>query len=255
MEPRTVPPAIRAHEVVKQYANGAMALRGVSFEVSPGELVALVGPSGSGKTTLFRLSNGAVRSTSGELEVLSLPMASARGGRLRQLRRRVGMVYQSHNLISSLSVLQNVLIGRLGRVGLPAALKGAFFPGDDERLMVYRLLEELRIPDKLYVRADDLSGGQAQRVAVARALVQLPQLLLADEPVASVDAETATVILDLLRKACHEWGTTVLVSLHQQEYVERYCDRVIELRLGTIVRDERFEMEPVSEMALAPVPV
>jgi len=253
MSPAPVDPAIRARNVAKRYPNGATALRGVTLEISPGQLVAVVGPSGSGKTTLFRLCNGAVRPTSGELDVLGVSMPSARGSRLRQLRRRVAFVYQNHNLVASTSVLQNVLNGRLGRVGLLTAIRGAMFPGDDERFTVYRLLEELRIPDKLYSRAEDLSGGQQQRVAVARALVQQPQLLLADEPVASVDNETATVILDLLAKTARERRATVLVSLHQRQYVEQYCDRVIELRSGAIVRDEQLRKGSARETEFARV--
>ncbi len=253
MSPAPADPAIRARNVAKRYPNGATALRGVTLEINPGQLVAVVGPSGSGKTTLFRLCNGAVRPTSGELDVLGVSMPSARGSHLRQLRRRVAFVYQNHNLVGSTSVLQNVLIGRLGRVGLPTAIKGALFPGDGERLMVYGLLDELRIPDKLYSRTEDLSGGQQQRVAVARALLQQPRILLADEPVASVDSETATVILDLLAKTARERKTTVLVSLHQRQYVEQYCDRVIELRSGAIVRDEQLRKGSARETEFARV--
>jgi phosphonate transport system ATP-binding protein len=244
--------AIWSSDVVKRYPNGAIALKGATFEVRPGELVAIVGPSGSGKTTLFRLCNGAVRPTSGNLEVLGVSMASARGSQLRDLRRRVAFVYQNHNLVSSISVMQNVLIGRLGRVGVLAAIKGAILPSDEERGSVYALLDELHISDKLYDRSEDLSGGQQQRVAIARALMQEPRILLADEPIASVDTETATVILDLLVKTVRERQATVLVSLHQRQYVEQYCDRVIELRSGVIVRDEQvtkrdaIEREPVS---------
>jgi phosphonate transport system ATP-binding protein len=164
----------------------------------------------------------------------------------------VAFVYQNHNLVSSISVMQNVLIGRLGRVGVLAAIKGAILPSDEERGSVYALLDELHISDKLYDRSEDLSGGQQQRVAIARALMQEPRILLADEPIASVDTETATVILDLLVKTVRERQATVLVSLHQRQYVEQYCDRVIELRSGVIVRDEQvtkrdaIEREPVS---------
>jgi phosphonate transport system ATP-binding protein len=209
---------------------------------------------------LFRLCNGTVRPTGGDLEVLGVPLTSARGRRLRQLRRRVAVVYQNHNLVASTSVLQNVLIGRLGRVPLARAVRSALLPSEADRRVVYEVLEQLGIPEKLFSRADDLSGGQQQRVAIARALLQQPELLLADEPVASVDAETATVILDLLARICRERGMTVLISLHQRAYVEQYCDRVVELRGGRLVRDELLTTasgtEPKSEQGagLSPDP-
>ncbi len=229
---------IRAVQLRKRFPNGADALDGVSFTVEKPQLIAVTGPSGSGKTTLFRICNGTVRPTSGEVDVLGIPMASARAGRLQGIRKLVAVVYQNHNLVASLSVLQNVLIGRLGQVNLVSAIRSAFLPTDEDVRRVEHLLDELGIADKLYSRADDLSGGQQQRVAVARALMQEPELLLADEPIASVDTETARVILELLRRVSREQGVTVLVSLHQHQYVEQYCDRVIDLRNGSLVRDE-----------------
>lgn len=241
MTPPAARAVIAAAAVTKRYPNGTLALDGVSAEVGPGEMVAILGPSGAGKTTLFRLCNGSVRPTTGVLRVLGVAMAMARGPELQRLRRRVAIVYQAHNLVGSLSVLQNVLMGRLGRVALPLAIKTALLPTADEVAPVYGLLQQLGIPDKLLARVDDLSGGQKQRVAIARALIQRPELLLADEPVASVDQETATVILDLLARTCREQDTTVLVSLHQRQYVEHYCHRALELRAGKLVRDRCIE--------------
>jgi phosphonate transport system ATP-binding protein len=229
---------IRAAGVGKRYPNGAEALHGVSLTVERGQMVAVLGPSGSGKTTLFRLCNGTVRATSGTLRVLGVPMERARGARLRDLRKRVAVIYQNHNLVGSMSVLHNVLLGRLGRVGVLNAVRSTLWPSRSDLGLVEHLLEELEIADKLNNRSDNLSGGQQQRVAVARALVQEPELLLADEPVASVDSDTAQVILDLLSRRCHEAGVTALVSLHQRQYVAQYCDRVIELRKGELIRDE-----------------
>jgi phosphonate transport system ATP-binding protein len=244
--------AVRAAGLSKRYPNGAEALRAVSFTVDRGQMVAVLGPSGSGKTTLFRLCNGSARSTNGRIDVLGVPMEAARAGRLRDLRKRVAVVYQNHNLVSSVSVLQNVLMGRLGHVSLPRAIRSALLPAGDDLRAVEQVLGALGIADKLLSRADDLSGGQQQRVAVARALLQRPELLLADEPVASVDAETAEVILDLLARLCHEEGVTVLISLHQREYVERYCDRLIELHSGELVRDESIEGVFPRERLVAP---
>ncbi|MPZ14402.1 MAG: ATP-binding cassette domain-containing protein [Chloroflexi bacterium] len=235
--------AIRAHAVTKRYPTGTVALLDLSVAVETGQLVALVGPSGAGKTTLFRLCNGAVKPTAGDLEVLGVSVAAARGQALQRLRRRVAVVYQSHNLVGSLSVLNNVLIGRLGRVSLLSAVRGVVWPSEHERLEAVELLDQLGIADKLLSRVDDLSGGQKQRVAIARALIQRPELLLADEPVASVDAETATVILDLLARTCRERGTTAIVSLHQHQYIERYCDRMLELRAGALVRSAQVSAD------------
>lgn len=226
--------------MAKRYPNGTLALEDFTAQVHRGEMVAVLGPSGAGKTTLFRLCNGSVRPTAGLLRILGVPTAMARGHDLQRLRRRIAIVYQNHNLVGSMSVLQNVLVGRLGRVALPMAIKSALLPSHDDLGQVYALLEQLGIPDKLLTRVDDLSGGQKQRVAIARALIQRPDLLLADEPVASVDQETATVILDLLARTCWDQATTVLISLHQRQYVERYCHRALELRAGKLVRDVRI---------------
>jgi phosphonate transport system ATP-binding protein len=234
--------AVDARALGKRYPNGTIGLNALWLTVAAGEMVAVLGPSGSGKTTLFRLCNAAIRPTSGELTVLGRPVQSLHGHELRALRTEVAVVYQSHNLVESISVLKNVLVGRLGRVPLHVALKSALLPSEADCREVYALLERLEIPDKLYVRVDQLSGGQKQRVAIARALIQRPRLLLADEPVASVDDDTARVILELLSHARQEWGTTVLVSLHQRQYVERYCDRAIELRQGSLVGDAKFGM-------------
>ncbi len=233
------PAVVEARALSKRYPNGTIGLSELWLTIGEREIVAVLGPSGSGKTTLFRLCNAAIRPSSGDLSVLGHSIRALQGRELRVLRRQVAVVYQGHNLVESMSVLKNVLVGRLGRVPLGIALKSALLPSEADCLEVYDVLERLRISDKLYTRVDQLSGGQKQRVAIARALIQRPRLLLADEPVASVDHETATVILDLLSHAREEWGTTVMVSLHQRQYVERYCDRAIELRLGTLVGDVR----------------
>jgi phosphonate transport system ATP-binding protein len=231
------PPAVDAQGLTKRYPNGTVGLSDLWLTISPGTMVAVLGPSGSGKTTFFRLCNAAIRPTGGELRVLGQSVLGLHGRGLRALRRQVAVVYQGHNLVESMSVLNNVLVGRLGHMPVPVALKSALLPSAEERRHVYDLLVALRIPDKLNTRVDELSGGQKQRVAIARALIQEPKLLLADEPVASVDEETATVILELLARFRDERGMTVLISLHQRQYVERYCDRSIELRNGILMQD------------------
>jgi phosphonate transport system ATP-binding protein len=217
--------------------------------VDPGEMVAVLGPSGSGKTTLFRLCNAAIRPTSGELAVVGRSVMRLQGGALRALRRDVAVVYQGHKLVESMRVLKNVLVGRLGQLPLLGALRSALTPSAEEIGQVCELLDALGIQDKLYTRVDELSGGQKQRVAIARALIQRPRLLLADEPVASVDEETATVILNLLARVREEQELTVLVSLHQRQYVERYCNRMIELRLGQMMHDSPVGPQGVPDHA------
>jgi phosphonate transport system ATP-binding protein len=209
-------------------------------------MVGLLGPSGSGKTTFFRLLVGALRPSQGRLRVLGQPMESARTGELRRLRRRLALIYQQHNLVPSVSVVRNVLFGRLGRVPLWRALRWSVHLSAAERATVYATLEDLGIADKLYQRVDELSGGQQQRVAVARALLDPPELLLADEPIASVDADTAALVLDRFRQINREYGTTVLVSLHQADFARRYCSRVLVLSHGALVYDGSPADAPVT---------
>jgi phosphonate transport system ATP-binding protein len=229
--------AIRAEQLAKVYPGGVVGLRSLDATIEAGEMVGLLGRSGSGKTTLFRLLGGALRPTGGRLEVLGEDMNAIRPTDLRRLRRRMGIVYQQHNLVPRLSAAQNVLLGRFGRRPLWRAVLGLFHLSEHERRAAFAVLEQLEIGDKLYARADDLSGGQQQRVAVARALLHTPELLLADEPIASVDAETATVIMELFGRLNRERGMTVVVSLHQAEFARRYCTRVLVLAEGGLAYD------------------
>jgi phosphonate transport system ATP-binding protein len=229
--------AIRAEGLVKTYAGGVVGLRGLDLTIARGEMVGLLGPSGSGKTTLFRLLVGALRPSRGHLAVLGQALEDARTPDLRRLRRRLALVYQQHNLVPSLSAAQNVLLGRLGRVPLARALVWLVHLGAADRAAAFAVLSDLGIGEKLYSRVDELSGGQQQRVALARALLDPPELLLADEPIASVDAATATLVLERLQRLNRERGTTVLVSLHQADFAHRYCPRVLVLAHGALVYD------------------
>jgi phosphonate transport system ATP-binding protein len=231
------PVAVQADHLTKTYPNGVVGLRDLTVSVRAGELVGLLGRSGSGKTTLFRLLVGAIRPSGGRLGVLGTDMTRVRTGALRRLRRRVACVSQQHNLVPGLSVGHNVLIGRLGRQPLWRALAWLLYLPERERRAAFDVLADLGIADKLYERADDLSGGQQQRVAVARALVNRPELLLADEPVASVDARTAEDVLGALRRLNRERGATVLVSLHQPELALEHCPRILVLSGGTLAYD------------------
>jgi phosphonate transport system ATP-binding protein len=230
-------PAIQTAALAKIYPGGIAGLRSLDLSIEPGELVGLLGRSGSGKTTLFRLLGGALRPTGGRLVVLGQDLGAIRPAELRRLRRRMGIIYQQHNLVPRLSAAQNVLLARFGRQPFWRALLGLIQLSDAERRAAFEVLRGLEIGDKLYARADDLSGGQQQRVAVARALLHTPELLLGDEPIASVDAETATLIMDLFRRLNRERGMTVVVSLHQAEFARRYCSRVLVLADGLLAYD------------------
>ena len=223
--------------LTKRYPNGADALRAVDLRVSRGEMVGLLGPSGAGKTTLLRLAGAAAWPTSGALRVLGEDVFSLRGGRLRALRRRVATIAQQHSLIPRVTAQQNVLLGLAGGRPLWRSLRSALAPSDGERAAAHRALASLNIGEALDRPVDSLSGGQQQRVAVARALVQGGELVLADEPVASVDQETAEQILAVLRHLVDEEGRTVLVSLHQRALAMRFCTRIVTLARGAVVYD------------------
>lgn len=231
------PLALAARDLTKRFSDGTAALRGVDLAVRPGELVGVLGSSGAGKTTLLRLLAGVLRPTRGDLAVLGQPMRQLSAARLRQLRRRLAYIAQNHSVVPALSVAHNVLLGHLGSVSTPRALLSLLRPRAADRVQVFQALQAVEMADKMYVRAEDLSGGQQQRVAVARALLGRPELLLADEPVASVDQRTAGVVLELFARLHAERGTTVVMSLHQVDFAVRYCRRLIVLDDGRLVYD------------------
>lgn len=230
-------PVIEATNLSKRYSNGVEALRDVTLRVQRGEMVGLLGASGSGKTTLLRLVNASVWPTGGTLRVLGQNTVTLRGAELRSLRRRVATIAQQHSLIPRVSAAQNVLLGQAGRVPLWHMLWSKAVPNPTDRAAVFRLLSELGIDETLDQPADTLSGGQQQRVAVARALLQGGELFIADEPVASVDQETAEQILSVLRRLVEQEARTVLVSLHQRPLALRYCTRVVALNRGGLTYD------------------
>ncbi|MGI8424188.1 MAG: phosphonate ABC transporter ATP-binding protein [Chloroflexota bacterium] len=228
---------VEAADVAKSYAGGAVALRNVSLRVGPGEVVGLLGPSGAGKTTLLRLLGAAIWPTGGSLRVLGRDVRTLRGAQLRAHRRRVSTIAQQHSLVPRLTALQNVLLGRAGGRPLWQAMFAAIAPRDLDRADAFRELAALGIGEQLDRPVDHLSGGQQQRVAVARALLQDGDLIIADEPVASVDQETAEVILDVLRRVAMDDGRTVVVSLHQRALATRYCTRLVTLERGEVMYD------------------
>jgi phosphonate transport system ATP-binding protein len=213
------------------------ALKQVSLSVATGESVAVVGPSGAGKTTLLRLLNGSIRPTSGQVSVGGRALDSVDGRELRELRSRIGFVHQDLRLVPTLRVVKNVLAGRLGSWSWAASVRRMVLPPRALVLEAHALLEQVGIEEKLFERTDRLSGGQQQRVAVARALFQRPDALLADEPVASVDPERARDTVGLFVDVCRERGLTLLMSLHDIELARESFPRLVGLRGGRVVFD------------------
>ena len=224
---------LRVEHLTKTYPNGTQALQDVSFEVADGEFLAVIGLSGSGKSTLLRCINRLVEPTSGNILWDGEDVTAASGADIRRLRRKIGMVFQQFNLVKRSSVYTNVLSGRLGYVNTAASLLNLFSKADQARAMAS--LEQVGLAEKAHVRADSLSGGQQQRVGIARTLMQEPKLILADEPVASLDPVLAHSILKYLELINKERGITVLCSLHYLDLVHRYATRAIALKDGKLV--------------------
>jgi phosphonate transport system ATP-binding protein len=212
----------------------APVLNGVSLSVQRGEKVAILGASGAGKTTLFRAITGFAPILGGSVTVDSLSVQGLRGGRLRDLRRRVSMISQRHDLVEQLAVYQNVMAGALGRWSTARALRFLLWPNAGEMREASQALSRVAISEKAKMKTSELSGGEHQRVAIARALVQHPMVLLADEPVASLDPELSEQILSLLCSLAGENNFALLCSLHQPELAYRYFDRVVRLDDGSI---------------------
>jgi phosphonate transport system ATP-binding protein len=226
--------------VTKEYVQGRTrvpALRNFSLRVGAGEHIALLGPSGAGKSTLFRLLNAAVRPTSGSVLFEGKDLATMSGPEIRSVRRRIGTIYQQHNLVPSLTVVENTLCGGLGRWSLAHTIRGIFRPHRQDMEKALHAVESVGLADKRHARADELSGGQQQRVAIARALMQDPDVLLADEPVASLDPRLAEEILDLLTRLAAEQKRILMVSLHKVEVAIQRLPRVVALRNGGVEFD------------------
>lgn len=226
---------LRVKNLTKVYDDGTVALKDVSFEVPAGQFVAVIGLSGSGKSTLLRCINRLIEPTSGEIWWNDVQLSHVTGEELRRARRRIGMIFQHFNLVERSSVLRNVLSGRLGYVNPVASLFGRFPDADVQR--AYESLNRVGIRDKATNRADELSGGQRQRVGIARALMQEPEMILADEPVASLDPALAHSIMRHLQNINREDNITVLCSLHFLDLVQQYSTRAIALNEGQLVFD------------------
>ncbi len=224
---------LKIEHLSKTYPNGTQALKDVSFQVEEGEFLAVIGLSGSGKSTLLRCINRLIEPSAGKIIWNDVDVTAATGKEIRNIRRQIGMIFQQFNLVKRSSVKINVLSGRLGYVSTLPSLFHVFSREDNER--VKKTLEMVGLEEKLEVRADSLSGGQQQRVGIARALMQEPKMVLADEPVASLDPVLAHSILKYLEKLNKEYGITVICSLHFLDLVHRYATRAIALKDGELV--------------------
>lgn len=229
---------LKVENLTKVYPGGTPALYDVSFEVEQGEFLAIIGLSGSGKSTLLRCINRLIEPTEGTITWDGVDITNASQEELRRIRRRIGMVFQHFNLVNRSKVLTNVLSGRLGYLNPALAVVNRFPKADIER--AYAQLIRVGLEDKADSRADELSGGQQQRVGVARAMMQEPEMMLADEPVASLDPVLAHSIMQYLERINQDDGVTVICSLHFLDLVHQYADRVIALNEGELV----FEGSP-----------
>jgi phosphonate transport system ATP-binding protein len=224
---------LEVQNLTKIYPDGTVALRQVSFTVEPGEFLVIIGLSGSGKSTLLRCINRLIDPTEGTISWDGADITAAEADELRRIRRQIGMIFQQFNLVRRASVLTNVLAGRLGYVSsLPSLVHR--FPSADREL-AWKALERVGLTEQAAKQARELSGGQQQRVGIARALMQQPRMILADEPVASLDPVLAHSILGYLEELNRQDGITVLCSLHYLDLVQRYATRVIGLREGRLV--------------------
>ena len=235
--------------VSKTYPNGYQALKYINLTIEQGEFVAIIGLSGAGKSTLIRTINRMHDITDGTLTVDGVNVMELKGARLRQFRRNIGMIFQSFNLVTRTTVIKNVLTSRVPELPFWRALLGAY-PKKD-KLEALEALDKVGILDKAFVRADQLSGGQQQRVALARTLAQNPKIILADEPVASLDPVTAKQVMDDFRRINREMNISVLINIHHVDLALQYADRVIGIKAGEVVYDG--PASEVNEAVLAEV--
>ena len=228
-------PILSLKDLVKVYPSGTRALDGITLDIRPGEFLVLIGLSGSGKSTLLRCINRLIEPSSGTVVFEGADVTAARGAELRRIRRRIGMIFQQFNLVRRTSVFSNVLSGRLGYRSTWRTI--ASRPSGGDVSAVFENLGRVGIVDKAFARADALSGGQQQRVGIARALMQRPEVMLADEPVASLDPATSHSVMKYLEEINKKDGITVICSLHFLSLARRYGTRVVALKGGRVAFD------------------
>ena len=225
---------LEINNLKKTFENGSPALKGIDLKINKGEFVSILGPSGSGKTTLLRNINGLETISGGEIYFDNKKIDK---NSIKEVQKKTGMIFQEFNLVNNLSAINNVLTGLLNSSNKFLSLFYLF--EKNQKLKALKSLETVGLLEKSYSRADELSGGQRQRVGIARAIIKKPLLLLADEPVASLDLKAANLILSLLKKINKEFGTTILCNLHQVDLAKKYSDRIVGLLDGKIIFDEK----------------
>lgn len=226
---------LRLEGLSKRYAKGDRALDNINLHVPAGQVVGLIGPSGAGKSTLIRCVNRLVEPSEGKIFLADIELTDLGRGGLRQARRRMGMIFQEYALVERLSVMENVLSGRLGYVGFWRAWFRRFPQADIDR--AFAVLDRVGLMDHVDKRADELSGGQRQRVGIARALVQEPDILLVDEPTASLDPKTSRQIMRLIVEICAERNLAAIVNIHDVALAQMFVQRIVGLRAGGVVFD------------------
>ena len=226
---------LRIKGLTKRYRTGDLALKGIDIDVPDGQVMALIGPSGAGKSTVIRCINRLVEPTAGTITLNDTEIVGLRSGDLRRMRRRMGMIFQEYALVERLSVMENVLSGRLGYVGFWQSWARKFPQSDIDE--AFRLLARVGLDHMADKRADELSGGQRQRVGVCRALIQNPELLLVDEPTASLDPKTSRQIMRLIKELCAERKLAAIINIHDVMLAQMFAERIVGLKLGEIVYD------------------
>ena len=226
---------IKFEHVDKTYPNGTKGLIDINLEIEQGEFVAVIGLSGAGKSTLIRTVNKMIDITGGKLTVNGIDVSSLKGNELRQFRRKIGMVFQSFNLVNKTSVINNVLSAKVADMSFFRTLFGLY--SKEDKLQALESLDKVDILDKAFTRADQLSGGQMQRVALARTLTQNPEIILADEPVASLDPIMADVVMEDFCRINRDMNITVIINIHHVDLALQYANRVVGINKGRIVYD------------------
>lgn len=226
---------LRLTDLKKSYDGKKLALKGIDLAIKAGEFIVVIGPSGAGKSTLIRTINQLVRPTSGTVHFDGCELTALKGRALRKKRGDIGMIFQHYNLIGRTNVIKNVLHGRLSRMPFYKSLLGLY--PEIERTQAVKLLKTVGLQDQIYQRADALSGGQMQRVGICRALMQEPKLILADEPIASLDPKSADIVMDQLKAITARRQITCIVNLHQVDYAKKYATRILGVKDGQIVFD------------------
>ncbi|MFV0558274.1 MAG: phosphonate ABC transporter ATP-binding protein [Enterococcus sp.] len=228
-------PLLAIQNLGKSYNQQDFALRNVDLTIAAGEFIVVIGPSGAGKSTFIRSINRMVDPTEGSVRFADVELTKLKGKALRKQRAKIGMIFQHYNLVGRTNVIKNVLHGRLGQVSLLTSLLGRYSEADKQEALA--LLQKVGLADHVYKKAKELSGGQMQRVGICRAIMQRPKLILADEPIASLDPKSAAVVMDHLKAITTERKITCIVNLHQVDFAKKYATRIIGIKDGQVVFD------------------